>query len=220
MNHRALNNRKPRPHRLDDTADSTPAEDQPVPICSSNKAATATDLPETIPNRNSKKRPLSGFDVFVDDFIGMGQGTKKRLTNLRRSLLHTLDEVFRPLEPDESLSGRRMLGYLQDNPGLDHRYDEDDNRIATHRIECSSVILASIPRSQKRVSVLKWQSVLGELRSMSIAIPGSRGLFSLLQEVLRYHEPNSRIRLSRGVHDCLDDFRWLADDLASRLTRL
>ena len=55
---------------------------------------------------------------------------------------------------------------------------------------------------------------------MSIAIPGSRGLFCLLQDALRHHEPASLIRLFLGVHDRLNDFRWLADDLASRPTRL
>jgi hypothetical protein len=54
---------------------------------------------------------------------------------------------------------------------------------------------------------------------MAIAIPGSRGLFSLLQEALQ-HQSDGRIRLSRGVHDTLDDLRWLVNDLAIRPTRL
>jgi hypothetical protein len=54
---------------------------------------------------------------------------------------------------------------------------------------------------------------------MAIAIPGSRGLFSLLQEDLR-HQHARRIRLSHGVHDTLDDLRWLADNLSNRPTRL
>jgi hypothetical protein len=54
---------------------------------------------------------------------------------------------------------------------------------------------------------------------MAIAIPGSRGLFSLMQETLK-HRPDGRIRLNQGVHDCLDDFRFLDHDLTSRPTRL
>jgi hypothetical protein len=54
---------------------------------------------------------------------------------------------------------------------------------------------------------------------MAIALPGSRGLFSLLQEALR-HQHAGRICLSRGVHDTLDDIRLLADDLPNRPTRL
>ena len=231
-NHRARNNWKPPAHRLDEAADSTPADEQPVPVGSSTQATTSTALPDTIPNRAFKQRLLSRFDVFVDDFIGMGQGTKQRLTNLRRILLHTLDEVFRPLSPDDSPSRKEpasvkkllqgdacwgtrkmILGWIIDTMKM-------TIELPPHRVERLAAILASIPRSQKRVSTLKWQKVLGELRSMSIAIPGSRGLFSLLQEALRHHEPGSRIRLSQGVHDCLDDFRWLADDLSARPTRL
>jgi hypothetical protein len=72
---------------------------------------------------------------------------------------------------------------------------------------------------QKRASIKKWQQILGKFRSMSIAIPGSRGLFSLLQEALR-HQSDSRICLSQGVHDMLADLRWLAEDLSVRPTRL
>jgi hypothetical protein len=54
---------------------------------------------------------------------------------------------------------------------------------------------------------------------MAIVILGSRGLFSLLQEALR-HQHAGRIRLSRVVHDTLDDLWWLADDLSNRPTRL
>jgi hypothetical protein len=54
---------------------------------------------------------------------------------------------------------------------------------------------------------------------MSIALPGSQGLFSLMQEAL-CHQTESRIRLSSEVHAALDDFRWIARDLTHRLARL
>jgi hypothetical protein len=54
---------------------------------------------------------------------------------------------------------------------------------------------------------------------MALALPGARGLFSLLQEAFR-HKQKHRIRLSAGVHDALDNFRWLHRDLATRPTRL
>jgi hypothetical protein len=231
-NQRALNNWKPPPHRLDETADSAPDDEQPLESSTSGRAATATDVPDAIPNRDFKKRLLSRFDVFVDDFIGMGQGTRKQLTNLRRILLHTLDEVFRPLESGDSPSRKEpasvkkllqgdacwttrkvILGWIIDTLKM-------TIELPQHRVERLAEILESMPRTQKRVSVQKWQQVLGELRSMSIALPGSKGLFSLLHEALRHQEPGARIRLSRGVHDCLDDFRWISNDLASRPTRL
>ena len=41
------------------------------------------------------------MEVFVDDFVGMGQGMTAKLSNIRRMLLHSLDEVLRPLDPDD-----------------------------------------------------------------------------------------------------------------------
>jgi hypothetical protein len=53
---------------------------------------------------------------------------------------------------------------------------------------------------------------------MVLAIPGTRGLFSLLQEAL-HHQTDQHLRLSRGVHNCLNNFCWLLTNLASRPTR-
>jgi len=56
---------------------------------------------------------------------------------------------------------------------------------------------------------------------MSIALPGCAGLFSILQEAFRHEEAGrSRLRLSATLHGFLDDFRWLARDLAERPTRI
>ncbi len=54
---------------------------------------------------------------------------------------------------------------------------------------------------------------------MSLAMPGARGLFSQLQAALASPD-HRRLRLSRGFHDALDDFRWLHADLKHRPTRL
>jgi hypothetical protein len=77
-------------------------------------------------------------------------------------------------------------------------------------------ILDSIAPDQKRVQVAKWHQLLGELHSIRIGIPGAKGL---LQAALR-HQTNNRVRLSPAVHASLDDFRWIAQDLTSRPTRL
>jgi hypothetical protein len=66
-------------------------------------------------------------------------------------------------------------------------------------------LLDDIPCTQHRLSKEKWHTVLGELWSMALALPGARGLFSLLQEAFR-HKHKHGIRLSAGVHDALDDF--------------
>jgi hypothetical protein len=54
-----------------------------------------------------------------------------------------------------------------------------------HRIDRLFELLDSIAPAQRRSSVNKWEKLLGELHSMVLAIPGGRGLFSVLQEVLK-----------------------------------
>jgi hypothetical protein len=83
-------------------------------------------------------------------------------------------------------------------------------------------ILETIPRSQRRTSRQKWQELVGEIKSMAMALPGGRGLFSQLHSVLTYDsnpQPADRLRLTTAVHDLLDDFRWHASTITSRPTR-
>ena len=54
---------------------------------------------------------------------------------------------------------------------------------------------------------------------MSLALPGLRGLFSQMQDALR-HVNGKWITLTWVVHEALADFQWLAEDMASRPTRL
>ena len=74
-----------------------------------------------------------------------------------------------------------------------------------HRADRFWDILSEVPTTQKRISVDKWHRCLGELRSMLLALPGSRGLFSQVQEALR-HVNDKWVMLTRGVHEALADF--------------
>jgi hypothetical protein len=86
-----------------------------------------------------------------------------------------------------------------------------------HRRERLLEILTSVINC-KRASVQEWHRLLGELRSMSIAIPGSRGCFSFLQEALK---PGAkRIKISNQVRHQLQDFLWLAKDVCDRPTHI
>jgi hypothetical protein len=228
-NKRLANHWPPPPHRLEHLAATQPVA-EPTPASSPpNQPVTSTS---TRPyNSHTRQRPLAKVDVFVDDFIGLGQGSPTQLSKIRRTLLHTLDQVLRPLDDlddphrKEPASTKKLkqgdaywatrkliLGWIIDTVTM-------TLELPIHRQERLQAILAGVPTTQKRISVKKWQQILGEFRSMAIAIPGSRGLFSLLQEAL-CHQSEGRIRLSRAVHDTLDDFRWLATDLASRPTRM
>ena len=80
-------------------------------------------------------------------------------------------------------------------------------------------IIVSISCTQHRVGVDKWHRVLGKLCSMALALPGAKGFFSQMQEDL-CHVKGKRVTLSTGVHEALSDFKWLAEDVANRPTRM
>ena len=190
-------------------------------------------LPRELPPSRRKRRrkgPLAYTDVFVDDEIMLGQGTSHRLNRLRRVLLHANDEVFRPNDPNDGAERRHpvslkkllkgdacwatykiILGWAVDS--LRHTLE-----LPPHRKERLLAILADV-RGRRRISLKQCHKLLGELRSMVMAIPGGRGLFSQLQASLTASK-GGRVRLRQAVHDQIEDFWWLANDLVSRPTRL
>ena len=54
---------------------------------------------------------------------------------------------------------------------------------------------------------------------MALALPGARGLFSQMQEAL-CHVKGKRVTLAPGVHDALDNFKWLVEYVAKRPTQI
>ena len=69
------------------------------------------------------------------------------------------------------------------------------------------------------MSAKKWRSILGKLRFVSVAIPGSAGLFSALQWA-QNQAGNNRIRVNAFVRSSLDAFGRLAASLCARPTHL
>ena len=220
----------PSSHKFDEMAAEVVLPTVPHEKCSSESHTLSVNLPpERDPSLPTVSEPLQYVDVFVDDFCSFAQ--KPFLRRVRRTLLHAIDDVFRPLDGDDSPLRREpvslkklrqgdctwstvklVLGWIIDTVAM-------TIHLPPHRVERLWEILDSIPRSQKRTSIKKWHKVLGELRSMSIALPGSRNLFGQLQKALS-DSKGGRVTLKRGVHQALDDFRWIANDLASRPTRI
>ena len=91
--------------------------------------------------------------------------------------------------------------------------------LSHHRQEHLGEILASIPVTQKHTTIKKWHKLLGKLQSMSLALPGARNIFSTMQNALVLSSKN-RISLHKGVHQALEDFRWMHTNIASRPTRI
>jgi Reverse transcriptase (RNA-dependent DNA polymerase). len=185
---------------------------------------------EPDPSLPRPSNPKAEVDVYVDDFIGVAQGDTPRLEQVRDTLMHTIDEVFRPndnkdAQRAEPISLKKMdkgdASWRTKHTILGWDIDTVNKTISLppRRVSRHQEILDSIPRSQRRISVKKWHNILGELRSMSIALPGSRGLFSHLQAALQ-HKQGGRVTLTKEVHQAMEDFRWIFRHIASRPTRI
>ena len=62
-----------------------------------------------------------------------------------------------------------------------------------HRAERLHEILNSIHPTQRSIATKAWHKIVGELRSMSIALPGCSGLFSILQEAFRHEDATASV---------------------------
>ena len=233
----------PLPHHLDELAQSIQAPLPAPPSDMSYLPPIARD-----PSLPATGQPLSYTDVFVDDFVGAAQRSAQalpphpaipvatppldNLQRVRRILLHAVDDVFRPLEPSDPPERREpvsmkkllegdcswgtiklILGWIVDTDNL-------TIRLPPHRITRLAEILESVPRSQHRTSIKKWHAIiLGELRSMALALPGARNVFSTMQNALALKK-GGRVALHKGVHDALDDFRWMHQQISTRPTHI
>jgi hypothetical protein len=206
-------------HRLDIEADSWPA-DQPAPVWWVEKAVTA------------QRPPLALIDIYVDDFIGLAQGSQARLRAVRRVLFDAVDQVLRPLDDTDTGTNREepisikklrkgdgawhtrkvLLGWMVDSTALTIELTPSKAQRLDELLE--------LPSDKRYISLKTWQQIIGQLRHFSYVIPGGKYLFSPLQEAMRKLDTRGRVSLNRAVHDALADFRWMVKDLSLRPTHL
>lgn len=174
--------------------------------------------------------------MYVDDFIALAQGSTQACQKVRDHLLTSIDQVFRPALTSEGRARQEPISVKKLAKGdacwatrkeiLGWEIDTvaETIQLPTRRLKRLHALLEDYPRTKCRVAVKKWQQVLGELRSMTLAVPGLRGHFSLLQDALKLQalssKPKPRVKLSHQLHDFLDDIRWIVRDLKHRPTRL
>lgn len=183
------------------------------------------------PSLYQRQQPKAYTDVYMDDYLMLGQGNHSRLRQLRSTLMTAIDSVFRPLDEQDSshrqepISIKKLqkgdcswnttklaLGWLLNTEAM-------TLTLPLHRSQRLCEILSSIPPTQKRTSINKWHKVLGELRSMAVALPGARGLFSQLQQALTTAK-GGRLNLHKGIHQSISDFKWMHTNIATRPTRI
>ena len=231
-NARINTNFNPPAHHLDELAESIPPpahESYQVLPASSTLPQPSTTIPARDPSLPTNGPPTKYVDIYVDDFVGLAQTPQQQ--RVRRILLGAIDEVFRPLsstdaptrqepvsvkklrEGDGSWSTiKSVLGWIIDSEAL-------TISLPPHRVARLKEILDEIPSTQRRISVKKWHKILGELRSMSLALPGARYIFSSMQNAFS-SSMKGRLALDKGVHHALDDFRWIHDNISTRPTRI
>jgi hypothetical protein len=88
-----------------------------------------------------------------------------------------------------------------------------------HRIERLAAILEAFPALQRQTSIKRWHKTLGELQSMSLALPGLHNIFSSMHTALST-ESKGRIALGKGIQDTLDDFWWMHQNISTCPTRI
>ena len=210
-------------HRLEAPVADTPPDD----------TNPCTSFQEVVPRstlQGHNRPPVAAEDVYVDDFLLLAQ-TGHQQQKVMRAALTAIDDVFRPLAPSdppsrkEPASVTKMLkGDAFWSPhkrilGWDIDTRTDTLNLPPHRIAQLYEVLGWLQPPCKRLSIKRWHQLLGELRSMAPALPGTRGLFSFLQAALSTVDRH-RVRLNQQVYDTADDLRSLVASVATRPTRL
>jgi hypothetical protein len=124
------------PHRLEDTASVHDCWESPQPINNGEEplfpdtggppaslSPQADDSivtrPRPLPQPENRTPlsilpgPVAHVDVFVDDFIGLAQGSRRRCRNIRRCIMHAVDQVFSQRDSDaaqrkEAISEKKL----------------------------------------------------------------------------------------------------------------
>ena len=209
-------------HRLEAVAATPP--DNANPCIPPQQAVPPSTL------QGHSRPPIAAVDVYVNDFLLMAQ-TLPQQRKVMRAALTAVDDVFRPLAPSdpphrkEPVSVKKMLkgdacwSSQKRILGWDLDTRDDTLRLPPHRLERLYEVLDWLQPPRKRLPIKRWHQILGELRSMAPALPGTRGLFSVLQAALSKADRH-RVRLNQHVYDTAADFRCLVDSVAARLTCL
>jgi hypothetical protein len=138
--------------------------------------------------------------------------------------------TFRTLEPGDDVHHHEPISVKKLWKGdvtlatnklvLGRILDSVINTIALHHHHVAHHwALLQFPLWSKSRVINKWHTVLGELRSVTLGLPGAAGLFSTLQEALR-HPQQCHIHITPAVHNFLDEFRALTSTLSDHPTHI
>jgi hypothetical protein len=160
-------------------------------------------------------------DVYLDDFMVLAQAPRHTAT--LENLLHHLNTVFRdvPQSPRKSVvsqskveKGDATLSTQKRILGWDVNTESMTVHLPSHRADRLRELLHTFA-DKRYASRRKWQSLLGELRSMAMAIHSAKYLFCILQHGLTQNSAR-RFRLSSLIKYALRDWQQLVTELHQR----
>ena len=171
--------------------------------------------------------PIAHVNVFVDDFIGLAQGSPSLCQHVHCCILHAVNRVFAPATMDipnqnETVSEKKMLkgdgSWMQRKEILGWMLDSTQGTLKlTDHHKARVLAIFDDLCGQKHVSIKAWQWILGELHFMGTAIPGSAGLFGALQLGLS-HANQHCVRITNHLCNHLTDFELLTQSIATHPT--
>ena len=161
------------------------------------------------------KGALAYIGIFVDDLLGTTQGNKSKREEVKRAILHSLDDVLRPLSPTD-LPTRQDPASLKNMEQGDSTWATQKNllgwvidsvrgtiHLPQHIVTRLTTMLQEV-EGQRQVSRKQWRKLLGETRSMMLAIPGAEGMFSHIQAAPVKAGSSNRIKVDRLTRDELN----------------
>jgi hypothetical protein len=181
------------------------------------------------PSNMTFEKPVGTTDVFMDDYIQVGQGGPKRMQKLCRHLLEAVDQFL--AQPGEELHQNKAITLKKLQTG--------DGSWTTRKVVLGWVRTPSVAQTMelpshwklllakifqhlqgwKRINQKTWERYLGQLCFVSVAIPGSAGLFSTLQLELTQAKGN-QVRINKSLQHHIVTFASLAASLHNRPTHL
>jgi hypothetical protein len=188
-----------------------------LPHCPTETQFHTTALPPLGP---ASLPPLAMVDVYLDDFMALAQAPRHNAT--MRSLLHAVDAIF--YNTPASSIRRQVISTSKISKG-DATWSTQKT-ILGWSIDTAAMTLTLPPHrqvrllslldtisSRHRVSRRRWQQLLGEFRSMALAIPSAKFQFSLLQNALT-QQRGRRIRITALLRQAFLDWQSLVLQLA------
>ena len=151
--------------------------------------------------------PVAHVDVYMDDFIGLAQGSQELCQDTRRCIMHSIDQIF--AQPDERTPTRKELVSENKMNKGDGSWNQQKEilvwildmhkgtmELTDWKKECVMQIFMEL-WDKKCIGVKKWHQVLGELHFMGAAVcfmgaavPSAAGLFRVMQLGLTHSKKN------------------------------